>query len=330
MSRALLIVVAALAVASAACGGDETASVETLDVGYSFGMDVGDVGDTFAFERLRDETGIAVKTRDMGGGPEAVVGLTRGDVQFAQLLYTQLLDAVASGAPIKAVLPQNVAAEVTLVGGDGVRSVEDLRGRTVAVSSPEALSAIALNGALDRAGLSRDDVKVVYMDDSTTRAPALAAGRIDAASLDYGDFERLNGREPGRYTVIARGHDFLPKVPIIIWAVDEEWAAEHSDELQTIVGSLTESYERMYDEPSRARWIAEARRLFLKGEDASVAPGLYDYYKDIGLWPTGSSILTEAVHDAEVDVMLAAKLIQEKVAYDDAWLPDYWRDATDG
>ena len=330
MSRSLLIVVAALSLASAACGGDETASVETLDVGYSFGMDVGDVGDTFAFERLREETGIAVKTRDMGGGPEAVVGLTRGDVQFAQLLYTQLLDAVASGAPIKAVLPQNVAAEVTLVGGEGVRSVEDLRGRTVAVSSPEALSAIALNGALDRAGVSREDVKVVYMDDSTTRAPALAAGRIDAASLDYGDFERLNGREPGRYRVIARGHDFLPKVPIIIWAVDEEWAAEHSDELQTIVGSLTESYERMYDETSRARWIAEARRLFLKSEDASVAPGLYDYYKDIGLWPKGSSVLTEAVHDTEVDVMLAEKLIQEKVGYGDAWLPDYWRDAADG
>ena len=94
----------------------------------------------------------------------------------------------------------------------------------MAVSSPEALSAIALNGALDRAGMSRGDVKVVYMDDSTTRAPALAAGRIDAASLDYGDFERLNGREPGS-TRDRPGHDFLPKVPIIIWAVDADWAA---------------------------------------------------------------------------------------------------------
>ena len=96
MPRAVLVVVAALAVV-AGCGGDEQPSQETLDVGYSYGMDVGDVGDNLAFARLEEEEGITVSTRDMGGAQQAVVGLTRGDIHLAQLQYTQLLDAVAAG-----------------------------------------------------------------------------------------------------------------------------------------------------------------------------------------------------------------------------------------
>jgi ABC-type nitrate/sulfonate/bicarbonate transport system substrate-binding protein len=327
--RAILAVVAALAVV-AGCGGDEQPSQATLEVGYSYGMDVGDVGDNLAFDRLEKQEGITVSTRDMGGAPQAVAGLTRGDIDLAQMQYTQLLDAVAAGAPIKAVLGQNMEPEHILVGGDGIDGVEDLRGRTVAVSGPDSLGYFILRRALTRVGLSLDDVKVVFIDESTTRAPALAARRVDAASLDFADLERLRARDGDRFTLLTRGSDVLPETPALVFAVDEDWAAENSDLLAVTVRTLLDGYEDVYEDESRGRWISEARRLFLTGEDRDVAPRLYDFYRSIGLWPKRSTLPTEHMHDVAVRDMVATNQIEGSVSYDDAWLADYWRDAAEG
>jgi NitT/TauT family transport system substrate-binding protein len=325
----MLAVVAALTVV-AGCGGDEQPSQQTLDVGYSYGMDVGDVGDNLAFDRLEKEEKITVSTRDMGGAPQAVAGLTRGDIDIAQLQYTQLLDAVAAGAPIKAVLGQNMESEQIIVGGDGIDSVEDLRGSTVAVSGPDSLGYFILKRALTRAGLSLADVNVVSIDESTTRAPALADGRVDAAALDFADFERLRAHDEDRFTLLSRGSDVLPETPALVFAVDEEWAAKNSDLLAVTVRSLLDGYEDVYAHASRDRWISEARRLFLTGEDGDVAPGLYDFYRSIGLWPRRSTLPTEDMHDAAVRDMVATKQIEGAVSYVDAWFVDYWRDAAEG
>ena len=99
--------------------------------------------------------GIDVETRDMGGGSEAVVGLTRGDVDSPSSCTRSFSEPSRPGAPIKAVLAQNVAAEVILVGGDGLRRSTISADKTVAVSSPGGTVDIPLTGALDRAAACR-------------------------------------------------------------------------------------------------------------------------------------------------------------------------------
>lgn len=316
-----------VAVALAGCGGGGEETPETLDVGYSFGADIGDVGDRVAFRQVEADTGIKARYRDLGGTSEAVVGLTRGDVQLAQIPYRQLLDAISAGAPVKAVLGSNMSPELVLVGARDVTRPADLDGKKADTGFPGGGGDVLLDDTLERAGLTRDDVKVSYLDESSTRAAALASGRIDAAVLDESEYELLRHRDKRRYTVLARAVDVFPPIPQLVWAVDESWADEHDDLLKSIVGSLVTGYEDVYTAEGNHAWLAEAKRTLLKGKDAVVAGPIYDFYKSVKFWPTATTQVTEEQHSPAVEDWLAHEQIEQRVSFEDTWLPDYWADA---
>jgi ABC-type nitrate/sulfonate/bicarbonate transport system substrate-binding protein len=330
VARVSLAVLAAALLAAAGCGGNGNSEVRSLDIGYAYGADVGDVGDVLALRELERETGLSTDVRDLGGNEEAVVGLTRGDVELAQVGYRQFLDAVSAGAPIKAVLGQNMASETVLVGGPNVRSVRDLEGKQVSTGTVGGAGDSLITKALVAAGMSRDDSKVVYIDDSTSRAAALLTGRIAAAALDYADVELLRRREPGEYTVLDRAVDRSPNAPQLIWAVDSDWAQEHDDILREVVPALVRGYEDVYSGEGREAWLREAKESFLQGKDAAAAAPIYDFYREIGMWPKASTAVTKAQHDLAVEAWLADDEIEAAVAYEDSWLPDYWTEASEG
>jgi ABC-type nitrate/sulfonate/bicarbonate transport system substrate-binding protein len=329
MHRLPLALLALAALLAAGCGSNGDSDVRSLDIGYAYGTDIGDVGDVLAFRALDRETGISTKVRDLGGNEEAVVGLTRGDVQMAQVGYRQFLDAVSAGAPIKAVLGQNMASETVLVGGPDAKKVRDLEGKEVSTGTVGGAGDSLITKALDAAGMSRGDAKVVYIDDSTSRAAALLTGRIAAAALDYSDLELLRRREPGVYTVLDRAVDRSPRVPQLIWAVDSDWAQRHDDVLRDVIPALIRGYEDVYSAAGRRAWMREAKASFLEG-DAGAASPIYDFYREIGLWPKATTFVTKAQHDHAVATWLADNEIETSVPYDDSWLPDYWKDASEG
>jgi ABC-type nitrate/sulfonate/bicarbonate transport system substrate-binding protein len=327
--RQTVVVALLLAFALAGCGGGGEETPETLDIGYSFGADIGDVGDRLAFRQVQADTGITAQYRDMGGTSEAVVGLTRGDVQLAQIPYRQLLDAISAGAPVKAVLGSNMSPELVLVGGPDVTLSADLRGKRADTGFPGGGGDVLLDDTLDRAGLTRDDVKVSYLDESSTRAAALASGRIDAAILDESEYELLRHHDKRQYTVLARAVDVFPRIPQLVWAVDESWADEHDGVLKSVVDSLVTGYEDVYTTDGKQAWLTEARRTLLEGKDAEVAGPVYDFYRSVDFWPTGTTEVTEAQHASAVEDWIAHEQIERPVSFDDAWLPGYWADAAD-
>jgi ABC-type nitrate/sulfonate/bicarbonate transport system substrate-binding protein len=327
--RVLLVLLAAVSVVVAACGEESAKTPETLDVGYSFGADIGDVGDRLAFRQVQADSGIEAQYRDMGGTSEAVVGLTRGDIQLAQIPYRQLLDAISAGAPVKAVLGSNMSPELVLVGGSDVTRLADLRGKKADTGFPGGGGDVLLDETLERAGLTRDNVHVSYIDESSTRAAALASHRIDAAVLDDSEYELLRHRDKRRYTVLARAVDAFPPIPQLVWAVDENWADEHDDVLRSVVDSLVTGYEDVYTAEGKQAWLAEAGRTLLRGKDAEVAAPIYDFYRSVDFWPTGMTQVTESQHDSAVEDWIAHEQIERPVWFQDAWLPDYWADAAD-
>lgn len=326
MPRAVLIVAATVLLTVSACGGESTS--KAIDVGYAYGMDVGDIGDVLALQAL-EEGGVASSPRDMGGNSQSVVALTRGDVQLAQVSTEELLSAIAAGAEVKAVLGQNMVSEIVLVGGPGIDRVQDLRGKTVAAGSPGGTGDNLLTAALEAAGMTRDDIDVVYVDESTTRAAAFAAGRSDALVFDYVDYELLRQREPGDYTLLDRAAARLPQVPALTWAVNTSWADKNEDLLREIVEGLLSGYEDVYTAEGGEAWVREAKADFLADEPDEVVEGIYDFYSELGMWPTRSSPVTEAKHDEAVRQWVESDQIAGPVAFDDAWLIDYWRDAAD-
>lgn len=315
--RLLILIALAVSVTVAGCGGDG-GELQTLNVGYAWGADVGDTGDHVALEALERDAGLNVRLRDMGGEAAAIVGLTRGDIQLAQLGYTDTLNAVTAGANVRALMGSNMAPEFLFVGRPGVEEPADLRGKRVAHEGPGTEGEVLLDHTLRKGGLTRSDVRIGVIGDSVARAAALGGNRIDAAMLEVPDYERLRARDPG-YRILAKMTEIHPPVPQNLWIVDKEWADQHRDELERVVSGLFDGYASVYTKNGRSAWIEEARRNFLKDEDPALAEKLYAYYKNVRFWPTRDRMVDEAEHDRAVRQWLDAGQIEKGAPYEAVW-----------
>jgi ABC-type nitrate/sulfonate/bicarbonate transport system substrate-binding protein len=324
VSRARLPVLAltAAAVVLSGCGNKartHTASPQpVVDVGYPFSYDAGDVADRLAFAGLRRK-GIAVHVRELGGVANAVVALVRGDVQLATVPYSTAIRAVDEGAHVRVVLGQNMASDFVLVARPGIDSVAALRGRRVAIDALGLDGDTLVRVALAQAGVPSADVKLSQLAESSARAAALAAGRVDAAVLDEPDYERLRGLEP---VVLARLSELEPRSAASVWVVSQSWADKHPVLVRRVVRGLLDGYAYVYTTAGRRAWIAAARRSVFRA-DPTLAPPIYAFYRSVRFWPLRDRPVTRAEHQRAVRFWLDAHELARYVPFSRVWDPGW-------
>jgi ABC-type nitrate/sulfonate/bicarbonate transport system substrate-binding protein len=330
-SRPLVLVLAATMVTLAGCGGGRQGGGSrrpALQVGYAFAFDAGDLADRIAFERLRRRSGIVVRIRDLGGVGNTVVALVRGEVQLATVPYSTAIRAVDEGARLRVVLGANMASDFVLAARPGIDSVEALRGRRVAYDETGLDGETLVREALAQAGVPSSDVKLSAIGESTARAAALEAGKVDAAVLDEANFERLVGRGQ-RPVVLARLADFRPRSAQTVWVVSQSYERLHRAQLRRVVDGLLAGYAFVYTPTGRRAWIETARRSVLRGRDARLAPRLYDFYRRSRSWPLRDAPVTPAQHARTVRFWLHAHELDKPVPFARVWDSSFWRRAAD-
>lgn len=318
----------ALVLAATSCGGDgdEPATGqarESIEVGYSFGFDAGDVADRIAFRRLEEQGGPRAKLVDMGGVANAVTALVRDDVDIAVVPYPGAVEAAASGAGIRIVLGANMAAEFLLVARPEIGGPADLRGRTVVHSGPGSATKALAEAVVRQAGLGAGDVRFRVIKDSPAKTVALVAGRADAATIDVVDYERVKARHPDLH-VIGRLSEIQPRAAVMVWAVSRNAVEERPEQIQTIVDGLLDGYAFVYTDAGRAAWLEEAQRTALEGDTAGLARKTYDFYRRAGFWARRGEPVTPAQHERVVRFWLTEGLVEKGAAYSDVWEPRFW------
>ncbi len=137
------------------------------------------------------EQGLDVELTQIAGGPTLLAALRAGELDFASaggphivLGHLQGLETVIVGA-------SSTSLEGNIFGRPGVQRVEDLRGKTIAVTRPNSISDQAARAGLQRVGLQPDvDVAFLASGGYPESLAALDAGVVDAASLNEPfDFE---------------------------------------------------------------------------------------------------------------------------------------------
>ena len=328
MSRARLPVLAltAAAVVLAGCGNGpraRTSSAEpAVEIGYPFPYDASGVADRLAFAGLRRK-GIAVRVRELGGVANAVVALVRGDVQLATVPYSTAIRAVDEGAHVRVVLGRKMVSDFVLVARPGIDSVAALHGRRVVFDARGLDGDTLVRVALARASVPSADVKLSQLAESSARAAALAAGRVDAAVLDEPDYERLRGLG---VVVLARLSALEPRSAASVWVVSQTWADKHPVLVRRIVRGLLDGYAYVYTTAGRRAWIAAARRSVFRN-DPTLAPAIYDFYRSVRFWPLRDRPVTRAEHQRAVRFWLAGHLLERYVPFARVWEPSWWRNA---
>jgi ABC-type nitrate/sulfonate/bicarbonate transport system substrate-binding protein len=314
-----------VSVALAGCGGDG-GEPQTVTAGYAFGADIGDTGDRIAFRHAAEAAGVKVNYRDMGGSENAVTGLARGDVALASIPYHLVVAAISQGAPIRMVLSANAAAEFVIAGQPDVKTMDDLAGKRIANSLPGGDTVVL--AALDKAGMSPQDVNLVTLRDSPAKAAALLAGRVDAATLEYIDYERLRAKEPN-LTLVSRQVDVFPPYPSTVWAVGSKWAEDNRALLQSLVDGMLTGYETLYTADGKTAWEEEAQKIE-EGTEPALLNKTFDYHREIDFWPRRDAIYSPAAHDRVVRAYLESGGLEKAESYDRVWDASFWREAAKG
>lgn len=113
--------------------------------------------------------------------PLTIGALQAGEIDYAIGASTTSRGAI-SGAPVRIVSLALRSSFHTLVTRPNIKTIADLKGKTIAVTIGAADDFVARH-LLRRGGIDPREVSFVNMGGSDTRFPALAAGTIDASPL---------------------------------------------------------------------------------------------------------------------------------------------------
>ncbi|HMN70441.1 MAG TPA: ABC transporter substrate-binding protein [Rhodoblastus sp.] len=199
-----------------------------------------------------------------GGGPETLFALAGGSVDLASAATSAVLNSIANGNDFLIAYPSNgikkgVESIFYVLNDSPIKTIEDLKGKTVSVNTLGAHLDYTIREALHQKGLPPKSVKLVVVPGPQLEQ-TLRAKQVDVAGVGYwqatfgGQIEADGGVRPiftdtevlgelaGGFVVFRR--DFVNKHPkaaryFVEGAVRAaDWSLKNPEEARKLIGQL--------------------------------------------------------------------------------------------
>ncbi|MCX6081394.1 MAG: ABC transporter substrate-binding protein [Chloroflexi bacterium] len=132
---------------------------------------------------LFQKYGLDIELTFIASGSKAVAALISGDMDICQVAISGVVNAVAAGKDVVYIAGLVNTYPGSLYVKPEIRSAEQLKGRTLAVSQPGSANTVATNLVLMKMGLQPGDVTLLSFDSESGRYIALETGQVDGALL---------------------------------------------------------------------------------------------------------------------------------------------------
>lgn len=207
--------------------------------------------DAGIFER----NGLDVSLVFFTGGTTAVMALVSADTPIAQLAGAAVVNSVVAGSDAAIIVGGVTSLNYYLMGRPEIKSAEQLKGGSVAISRFGSSSDFIARYALQRVGLTPGkDVTIVQIGSTTARVDAAMTGRVQATVVN----------PPASIIAQKRGMTILadlPKLGLVYQhtsaATTRKYIREHPDIVRRYVRSQVEAVHRIYtDKEASLRALA--------------------------------------------------------------------------
>ena len=294
---AMLLTVAMLGGALAACGGGETTStpsgntgtpagnsetptVETVDINVGYMPNYGGLWSLMTAKEkgFFEEEGLNVTMTQFEDGPTIIAAMENGSVNFGYIGQGAHKLCVQGNATIIAL--SHISNGDALIGGPGISTVEDLKGKVVAYSSGTSSEDI-LRNALTAHNMTMDDIQAMDMD-APSIVTAMMSGGVDAcATWSPNSLTILEGMEGT--TKLADNMTFSDTtVSLASWIATPKYLEENRDVTVRFVRALMKAMDYAADGNYEevAQWCATKAALdydtmYTQRGDADWLTGLY-------------------------------------------------------
>ena len=239
----------------------DTPTYEPATVRVAYMPNLGSAGSLFVGieQGYFEEVGLTVETFEFQGGPAEIAAMASGDIDISQIGHGAHKLCIQGEAKIFQ-MDHTTSLSDVVVGNKakGIETIEDLKGKTVAVSSGTS-SEIILEQALARAGMTMDDINTVEMtvDGMTT---AMISGQIDAAASWSPNTVTLQNALGDNYVDLGTNADFLDSA---IFPSSYICTPEYAEANHDILVRFAQALDKAHD--WRAAHPEEMAKLLAKG-----------------------------------------------------------------
>jgi len=135
-----------------------------------------------------------------------------------------------------------------LLAKPSIKSLKELRGKTVSIGGAKDVTRIYLNRMLEPNGLKDSDVDLVYAGASSARLTALQSGAVDAAILTspFNFYAASAG-----LSIIGRTADYITDLPQNGTIANRNWAAGHMSALTRFLVAFNRGIDWFRDDRNR-------------------------------------------------------------------------------
>ncbi len=202
-----------------------------------------------------EKNGLDVQLVFFSGGTTAVMALISADTPIAQLAGPAVINSVMAGSDATLIVGGVTSLNYYLMGRPEIKTPEQLKGGSVAISRFGSSSDFIARYALSKVGLTPGkDVAIVQIGSTTARVDAALSGRVQATVVQPP--ASIIAQKKGM-TVLAD----LPKLGLVYQhtsaATTRRYVREHPDIVRRYVKSQVDAVHRIYtDKEASIRALA--------------------------------------------------------------------------
>jgi ABC-type nitrate/sulfonate/bicarbonate transport system substrate-binding protein len=268
------------------------------------------------------DEGLDVAIELYEGVDEVTNRLRDGRAQLAYGITEHVILDSEAGGPLEIIGGNVNRLPFSFIGGKNLKTIDDLRGKTIGVSSIEAGSSSLVMKLLSARGLEYpDDYDMRAVGPILTRWAMLQSGEIDAG---------LQGA-PLNYIAIDQGfpslcepRDEVPYFQFTSLNVDQRWARANPSIMKKFMRAFVRAHQRFFTDRDAVAAIAMQET----GISKDYALRAWDEYTADEIFPRDGDANTEAVRALiEISSLIRAVPNRVKSSADDYINRDYLRAA---
>lgn len=162
--------------------------------------------------------------------------------------FVDVIRAIEKGSPLAIVRILVQTPPYELLAKPSIKSLKELKGKTVSIGGPKDVTRIYLNRMLEPNGLKDSDVDLVYAGASSVRLSALESGAVDAAMLTapFNFYASSSG-----LSVVGRTADYITDLPQNGTVVNRNWANSHMSTVTKFLAAFNKAVDWFRDARNR-------------------------------------------------------------------------------
>ena len=177
--------------------------------------------------------------------------LTQGSVQFLATAQDPNIKMFANGAPSRYVLAMDASCGADgLVTTEDIKSLDDLKGKTLALDTAASSYYFFLTALEDASSLKEEDITLAEMSDTTEAGLAFMSGQVDAAIMWEPEMSKALDSVEGAHALVTSAN--YPETILDSLVVNESYAQDHPEVVESVAKAWYKAVDYLKENPEEA------------------------------------------------------------------------------